>query len=58
MEDLAGLHEILDVLAQHGVLRLQPEVFFFDFINSVGLKYDSLSLFGYRFKPEILFSFS
>ena len=36
MEDLAGLHEVLNVLAQHAVLGLQSDIFFFNFVNAVG----------------------
>ena len=36
LEDLAGLHEVLNVLAQHAVLGLQSDIFFFNFVNAVG----------------------
>ena len=36
MEDLAGLHEVLNVLTQHGVLGLQSKVLLLDSINPAG----------------------
>ena len=33
LKDLTGLHQVLDVLTQHGVLGLQPEVFLLHFVH-------------------------
>ena len=55
LKDLTGLHQVLDVLTQHGVLGLQPEVFLLHFVHPLSeVVQGVLQLQHLRDQPRLL----